>query len=89
MECRSVQVERPSCSTSAGQSGGGASAAGAAAAVDERAREEVDGEVSDVDFLVIAAQEAKEVQDRQLGSIILAFSWPWQGKIHSRFAIFA
>jgi hypothetical protein len=43
--CKSVHAERPSASTSGGQSGGGA---------------------DEVCFLVRAAQEAKEVQDRQL-----------------------
>jgi hypothetical protein len=60
--CRRVQVERPSSATSGGQSGGG---------VETRLDVEVvmeAGELEDVEVwdLVRAAQEANEVQVRQL-----------------------
>lgn len=56
---RNVQVERPSCSTSGGQSDDGVRV------VEKEAREDERPE-SAVDFLVMEAQEAKEVQERQL-----------------------
>jgi hypothetical protein len=56
-EWRRVQVERPRSSTSGGQSGGGLWAGWGR--VEETGRERVD-------FLVCAAQSAKEVQERQL-----------------------
>jgi hypothetical protein len=62
--CRSVQEERPSCSTSGGQSSGGGELWGRAWVWDwGRARVLAEREV---DFLVWEAQSAKEVQDRQL-----------------------
>lgn len=58
IECSRVQVERPSSSTSGGQSGGGVETM-----LDVEGVEVLDVEVWD---LVRAAQEAKEVQVRQL-----------------------
>ena len=52
--CKRVQVLRPRTSTSGGQSGGGA----VGVLVEE-----------EVCFLVRAAQEAKEVQERQLEGV--------------------
>ncbi len=70
MLCRRVQVERPSWSTSGGQSGGGA---GSGVMVCDRGEEavvggmEVDEEEEEEGWdLVRAAQEAMEVQVRQL-----------------------
>jgi hypothetical protein len=61
MEWRRVQLLRPSCSTSGGQSEGreGVDCAAAEGGVD------VDGDALTV-FLVWEAQSAKEVQERQL-----------------------
>jgi len=62
-ECRSVQVERPSCSTSGGHSDGASESAGRdEARVEEDEVEEGDAAVS---FLVMDAQEANDVQERQ------------------------
>ena len=58
---RRVQVERPSWSTSGGQSGGGSSGAVGCAKV-----EVVMVECGAFCCLVIAAHEANDVQDRQL-----------------------
>lgn len=55
--CRKVQVLRPRTSTSGGQS------SGSVACVPVRV---VEGGALFVSFLVMAAQEAKEVQERQL-----------------------
>ena len=70
--CRNVQVERPSASTSAGQSGaGGAGESGPEA---EAEAEAVEGWVAWLSvaaaafFLVMANQEETEVQERQLWS---------------------
>ena len=60
--CRKVQVERPRASASGGQSGGGGGGGeggevgGAGGSV-----------AAGMSFLVMAAQEEKEVQERQLG----------------------
>ncbi len=63
MLCSSVQDARPSASTSGGQSGGDCVGGGAGVVVCV----EVAGSVA-VCFLVMAAQDAKEVQERQLVS---------------------
>ena len=60
--CRKVQVLRPRTSTSGGQS------SGSVACVPVMVVEVVEEEVFFVSFLVMAAQEAKEVQERQLCS---------------------
>lgn len=60
MVWRSVQEERPRTSTSGGQSGGGWRGR------DEE--EEEEWELEEVSFLVIAAQAAKEVQERHLNN---------------------
>lgn len=65
MECRSVQVERPSSSTSGGQSGG----MGVELVVvsdDLGEEEEEDEDEEEVWAFVRAAQDEKEVQVRQL-----------------------
>lgn len=64
MVCRSVQVERPRVSTSGGQSGG--RVAGVEVVVVAGGRVEEDEERG-LDFcLIMAAQSATEVQERQL-----------------------
>lgn len=63
MLCRRVQVERPSCSTSGGQSGGGMVGVEVTAEEAEAVVDDAEGAVWD---LVRAAQEAREVQVRQL-----------------------
>lgn len=60
--CRNVQVERPSVSTSGGQSGGGEGVVVVAGDVGEGFLAAAVG----VSFLVMASQEATEVQERQL-----------------------
>lgn len=59
--CRKVQVLRPRTSTSGGQSSGSV-----ACCVLVRVVEVVEEGLFFVSFLVMAAQEAKEVQERQL-----------------------
>ena len=61
--CKKVQVERPSASTSGGQSGGGSWVEAEDVEVVEWV---VDGVAEALSFLVMAAQEEKEVQERQL-----------------------
>jgi hypothetical protein len=76
--CRSVQEERPSCSTSGGQSSGGDKLWGGARVWDwGRARVLAEREV---DFLVWEAQSAKEVQDRQLRRKSVFFGGLWWGQ---------
>lgn len=70
--CRRVQVERPSSATSGGQSGGG---------VETKLDVEVVGEAAELEDvevwdLVRAAQEAKEVQVRQLSRGLCQQNWP-------------
>lgn len=62
--CRKVQVLRPRTSTSGGQSSGRVAACGAVRVVE--------GGEFFVSFLVMAAQAAKEVQERQLFSRIVS-----------------
>jgi hypothetical protein len=69
MECKRVQVERPSVSTSGGQSEREAGGSGSVE-VDEEVEEDDEGEDEEealVWDLVMAAQAAKDVQVRQLG----------------------
>lgn len=69
MECKRVQVERPSVSTSGGQSEREACGSGSVE-VDEEGEEDDEGEDEEeavVWDLVMAAQAAKDVQVRQLG----------------------
>lgn len=85
MLCRRVQVERPSCSTSGGQSGGGM------AGEEEGVVDDAEGAVWD---LVRAAQEAREVQVRQLWWYIQSgkekFGWSRMREMGTlRFSIFA
>jgi hypothetical protein len=65
IECKRVQVERPSVSTSGGQSEREAGGSGSVE-VDEEGEED-DEEEALVWDLVMAAQAAKDVQVRQLG----------------------
>lgn len=75
MVCSSVHAERPSCSTSGGQSAGGCrdEVACAGGVVTDT----VDGEVEEVEevvvlSLVMAAQDANDVHDRHLKPLALA-----------------
>lgn len=69
MLCRRVQVERPSCSTSGGQSGRGlvgGLGSGVVVGMDAELELELEMDGPVVCDLVRAAHEAKEVQVRQL-----------------------
>ncbi len=68
--CKRVQVERPRASTSGGQFGGGPAGGCEFGGREERGRALVLGEER-VDFLVWAAQSAKEVQVRQLEMVLV------------------
>jgi len=85
MVCRSVQVPRPSCSTSGGQSAGGAREEGSGdwevLVLMLVLVELVEGEWETC-FFVRAAQSAKEVQERHLGCrmsvlVVLASGKGW------------